>query len=100
LGAQHEHYQTTVLAEHLDTWQASGQSQSAYCKTHTLKIATVSYWRSKQKTPATKLIPVPTRPMGQVSLSLPGGVQLQLPAAQLAELLPTVLQAVRAAASC
>jgi hypothetical protein len=86
--------------KHLNAWQASGQSQSDYCKTHKLKIATFTYWRGKQKTPTSKLIPVVTRTLGQVSLSLPGGVQLHLPAAQLIELLPMVLKAVRSASSC
>ena len=86
--------------KHLNVWQASGQSQVAYCKIHKLKIATFTYWRGKQKTPTSKLIPVVTRSLSQVSLSLPGGVQLHLPAAQLVELLPVVLKAVRSVPSC
>lgn len=86
--------------EHLDDWQASGLSQTDYCNAHQLKLGTFTYWRGKQTTPSTKLIPVNTGPLGQVLISLPGGVQLHIPAAQVAALLPSVLQAVRSVPSC
>ena len=33
--------------QHIEQWEASDQSQSAYCEIQHLKLATFSYWRTR-----------------------------------------------------
>lgn len=81
---------------HVQSWQASGLSQAAYCQHHQLKLATFGYWRGKlnqpvrpaeSTTPALTLVPV-SRPSGRqpsplvpdvLALHSPGGWRLDIP---------------------
>ena len=38
---------TEAWRTHVDTWQASGQSQRAFCQDHALNYAQFTYWRRK-----------------------------------------------------
>ena len=90
---------------HLQAWEASGLTQSAYCEQHRLKLATFTYWRARlsrtgqaspSSRPALTLVPVKRTqaarhetPARLVALHSPGGWRLELPADPLllAELL-------------
>lgn len=37
----------TFWQQHMNQWESSGQSQSAYCTTHGLKLGTFGYWRTQ-----------------------------------------------------
>jgi hypothetical protein len=70
----------------IDAWQASGLSQQAFCREHSLNYPQFVYWRRKFRLAATgepaantTFVPVMTAtcvPEGGLSLSLPNGVQL------------------------
>ena len=70
---------------HFIAWEASGLSQIEYCKQHDLKP-----WKFMPLSP-----PVTS---DRLVLGLPHGIRLELPAHALAELLPTVLRALRESA--
>ncbi|MCO1333315.1 IS66 family insertion sequence element accessory protein TnpB [Microbulbifer sp. OS29] len=76
--------------EHISAWNSSDLPQTAYCQHHQLKLSTFTYWRNKQKKQRPKLMPV-TIPALQASvdLTLPDGIQMQLPVSALKPRLPT-----------
>ena len=83
--------------KHLQAWQSSGLSQSAYCREHKLKFQTFNYWcRSQHKTASgieeseePTFIPVKVvdeqifdcKPT--VNINLPGGLSVTCELAQL-----------------
>lgn len=80
--------------EHIRAWRMSGLTQGEYCKRHGLKVASLGYWKDKQRRrgePLT-LVRLPIQ-AGQIGPVLRGasGWRLELPAhvevAWLAELL-------------
>lgn len=82
--------------EHISAWQASGLSQTAYCRRHELKLNTFAYWRSKQGKSRRKLMPVSiAAPEAPVELALPGGLHLQLPVSALEQALPVIWRLLR-----
>ncbi len=95
---------------HLQSWQASGLSQAAYCNQHQLKMATFGYWRSKQTRasqsaevvhPALTLVPVSRSSGCQLSPAVadvlvmhsPGGWRLDIPATLPLPVLSQLLRA-------
>jgi hypothetical protein len=92
--------------QHLQAWETSGLTQSAYCEQHRLKLATFTYWRARlprtdqtspSSRPALTLVPVKRTLAARhdittarsVVLHSPGGWRLEIPADPplLAELL-------------
>ncbi|WP_043319729.1 hypothetical protein [Microbulbifer sp. HZ11] len=87
---------TDFWQQHIADWHASGLSQAAYCDQHNLKLSTFTYWRSKQSKPRPKLIPVSMPTTSDLAeLSLPGGIQLQLPVTALEQTLPILWRLLR-----
>jgi hypothetical protein len=95
---------------HVQSWQASGLSQAAYCKHHQLKLATFGYWRSKlsrevqpaeEALPALTLVPVSQSSGRQQRLVVsdvlvmhsPGGWRLDIPATLPLPILSQLLRA-------
>lgn len=86
---------------HIDAWQVGHLSQAAYCQAHQLKLGTFTYWRKRVQSIAPAFVPVSAVSAGgQVSITLPVGLRIDLPAALLAQALPAILAAVREAAPC
>lgn len=85
----------TFWQNHIDCWQGSGQSQTAYCKQHGLKLANFGYWRTRlSKTQRShKFIPVDLEPNVQARVSLPNGIRLEVPVHTLADVLPLLSRA-------
>jgi hypothetical protein len=72
----------TFWQQHIQAWQNSSLSQSAYCAKHELSLASFGYWRKRVKLSSPqKIIPVvrETTVVG-VQLRSPGGWQVALPA--------------------
>ncbi len=67
-------YTPTQRQKHLQAWQDSGLSQSAYCREHKLKLQTFSHWYRTQNKTETMIvapfIPVQVAP-NRPSLSTP-----------------------------
>ena len=57
-------YTPAQRQKHLQAWQSSGLSQSAYCREHKLKLQTFSHWQLSQSKieaaaePAAPFIPI------------------------------------------
>lgn len=87
--------------DHIDAWQASARSQKAYCQAHQLKLSSFTYWRKRTRSLAPRFVPLGTASVGgQVSVALPGGLRVDLPASLLAQALPAILAAMREVAPC
>src|SRR5690554_5236787 len=86
-------------AQQIQTWEHSQFGQQEFCRQHALSYVQFCYWRKrlKRQAPASgrKLIPIV---MGSsspsVHISLPSGIQLEVPAAVLAEVLPLICRTV------
>jgi hypothetical protein len=74
--------------EEVDRWQASGQSQRAFCRSHDLSYHRFIYWRRKLERRSTEnrcpsssaLVPVTYHPSSiatGLTLVLPGGLELR-----------------------
>ena len=83
---------STALASYwkqrIDAWQASNQSQKAFCRAHDLDYHRFGYWRRKflkqasdaQRQRETDFVPVTYAPQAEasgLSLVLPNGLVLQ-----------------------
>lgn len=78
---------TTYWREQIGAWQASGESQQAFCQQHELSYHRFLYWRCKLVAQAAKprrghsaLVPVrPQPPSAETTLSLvlPSGIELR-----------------------
>lgn len=82
--------------QHLQAWETSDLTQSAYCEQHRLKLATFTYWRARlprtdqaspSPRPSLTLVPVKRAqaarheaPARNVVLHSPGGWRLDIPA--------------------
>lgn len=82
--------------EHFAAWEVSSLSQAEYCKQHELKLANFTYWRTRNNKKRRKFMPL-TAPVtaDRLILDLRHGIRLELPVHALANVLPTVLQALR-----
>lgn len=72
----------TFWQQHLQAWESSGLSQSAYCRKHALSLTNFAYWRKrfKSETP-TKIIPIVREAsVAGVQVRSPSGWQIALPA--------------------
>ena len=75
--------------QHVEAWERSGLSRSAYCRLHGLNKTTFSRWVRRQASavvmPAPGLIPVEVKREAATNvamvLRLAGGARLELPAA-------------------
>ena len=84
---------------HFIAWEASGLSQIEYCKQHDLKPSNFAYWRTRANKKRRKFMPLsPPVTSDHLVLGIPHGIRLELPAHALAEVLPTVLRALRESA--
>lgn len=50
--------------DHIDSWKASGQKQTQYCRQHDLKLHQFVYWRRKY-------LPRPEAPVSLVRVAMP-----------------------------
>jgi len=68
--------------QHLQEWETSDLSQSAYCRKHALSLTNFGYWRKRFKSATpTKIIPVVRETsVAGVQLRSPSGWQIALPA--------------------
>jgi predicted alpha/beta hydrolase family esterase len=87
--------------QHISDWSNSSLSQKRYCEQNDLKLANFSYWRKRlsAQTASTKFVPVtvvhPSSVQARLSVA---GVQIEVPIHALADVLPLVLQTIRASA--
>lgn len=75
--------------QHVEAWQASGQSQRAFCQEHDLDYYRFGYWRKKfrqvceddltgrSSSAFVPVVPKITRGTEELSLTLPNGAVLQ-----------------------
>jgi len=84
---------------HIEGWKQSGLTQKAYCMQHDLKSSSFAYWRTQSinSKPGSKLIPVAVTHPQVITLTLAGGLQLEIPVTCLDQVLPMVLQTLREA---
>lgn len=78
---------------HIDHWRDSGKPQRAYCIDAQVSFSTFSYWRTKlnrQRQGASKWVPVKVTGSAAITVWLPGGIRLDVPAPALADVLPIV----------
>jgi len=80
---------STLWASHIQSWQKTQQSQSAYCRDHDLNYHRFTYWRRKlvnqaslARHPAQRSGFIPVEPCSSVAAqnltaTLPNGVLLQ-----------------------
>jgi len=80
---------STLWANHIQSWQKTQQSQSAYCRDHDLNYHRFTYWRRKlvnqaslARHPAQRSGFIPVEPCSSVAAqnltaTLPNGVLLQ-----------------------
>lgn len=80
---------STLWASHIQSWQKTQQSQSAYCRDHDLNYHRFTYWRRKlvnqaslARKPAQRSGFIPVEPCSSVAAqnltaTLPNGVLLQ-----------------------
>lgn len=78
---------TQYWEEQIETWQASGQSQQAFCKANDLNYPRFGYWLRKFRDQGTVaeaqnrpsgFVPVVASPTGShLSLHLPNGIELR-----------------------
>lgn len=83
--------------QHLQAWQTSSLSQTAYCRQHELPLANFGYWR-KRLSEATATTPtiipmVRESVTTDVRLCSPGGWQVLLPTSIHTEILRNLLAA-------
>lgn len=84
--------------QHIEAWQKSGLSRSAYCRLHGLHATTFSGWVRRYTAPASGrglgLIPVEVQREADAGLvlRLSGGTQLALPATVSPRWLAELLQ--------
>lgn len=79
--------------KHIQTWQRSALSQTAYCQQHELSLATFGYWRKRLKSADISVVLPVTREstLSGLQLRSPSGWQVALPANLSLESLRTVL---------
>jgi len=79
---------------HIDACRHSQLTQRGYCAQNNLSFSNFGYWRTRLKRKAckgSKFIPVTLSTTAMsVSVYLPGGIRLEVPAHVLPELLPAV----------
>ncbi|GAB4352148.1 MAG: hypothetical protein Kow0060_01740 [Methylohalobius crimeensis] len=84
---------------HVAAWRRSQLSQKAYCQQNHLSYTRFCYWRTKfnqEKQSAPKFIPVATGPLrSSVTISLPAGIHLEVPAEALESVLPVIVRSVQ-----
>ena len=78
---------STYWKNHIQAWHASGQTQTAYCRTHRLKLHQLRYWNckfepseaGKPKALGGGFVPVriSQRPSEGLALVFPNGVKLE-----------------------
>ncbi|MDN5873842.1 MAG: hypothetical protein L0H29_05605, partial [Sinobacteraceae bacterium] len=74
-------------AGHIEAWQASGQTQTRYCREHQLSLPRFGYWRRKRKAATAAgsgkgMIPIvpPTAPeVVRIEIALGNGLTLRAP---------------------
>ena len=114
--SKHTPSKHTAWQQHIDAWQASGLSQTTYCKTQDIKAHQFSYWKNKlakpceppasdaashdslaPSAPATGFVPVRIAASPQarstLCLELPNGLRLHGITEQSAPLLKVVIAA-------
>jgi len=95
---------TDYWRSHIEAWEATGQSQLAYCKANDLSYSQFIYWRRKLRPPEqTSLthgqggfVPVthalPAMPQEGLTVALPNGVELRGVTAQSLPLVEHLLE--------
>jgi hypothetical protein len=85
--------------QQIDAWQQSGKPQRTFCMEHELSYSTFSYWRTKinrAKQRENKWLPVHlTASSVAVTVCLPGGIRLEVPAQALGDVLPVVYRSLQ-----
>jgi len=72
---------------HVESWQASGQTQRDYCQTQGISLASFGYWRKKLRPhaapPARGLVPISVAAQGastiMLEVVLPNHLTLRVP---------------------
>ena len=84
---------------HIEGWRQSKLSQKTYCQQQGISFASFGYWRARLKRQTEsggKLIPVNiAKASSSVTVFLPLGVRLEIPAHTLAEVLPVIVCSVQ-----
>lgn len=73
--------------QHITAWQTSGQSGAAFCREQNLSYHRFCYWRQKLAPPRrteaapslsgfAKVVPTSIPAMGELHVSLPGGITI------------------------
>jgi hypothetical protein len=87
-------------AQQIQAWEHSQLAQQEFCRQHALSYVQFCYWRKRLKPQAVasgrKLIPIVMgSSIPSVRVSIPSGIQLEVPAAALADVLPLICRTVR-----
>lgn len=79
---------TEYWQQHINAWQNSELSQTAYCASHNIKVYNLSYWRKRLKSASSnKLIPVEVPTPKTARLVLGSQVSIELPTDHVADVL-------------
>ena len=84
-------------SKHYQVWQASGLSQSAYCRQQNLKLASFNAWVHKirkTETSLVKLATIPSNPeSGTITINVGGQIKITIKAGFDKQLLREVIKA-------
>lgn len=90
---RHQYWQ-----QHIEAWRQSALSQRDYCKRQEISFSGFSYWRRRLNGLAkdqSKLLPIKVSRSATLTVILPSGIRLELPAHALEEILPVLIRAVQ-----
>ena len=79
--------------QHIESQQASGLTQVAYCTQHHLKPGAFGYWKAQfsPNVSSSRLLPIKIQHGSMVSIYVPGGVRIEASLDAVVQLLPSIL---------
>ena len=79
--------------KHIESQQASGLTQVAYCTQHHLKPGAFGYWKAQfaPKARSNRLLPLMIQQGSMVSIYAPGGIRIEASLDAAVQLLPSIL---------
>lgn len=84
--------------QHIEAWRQSSLTQQDYCSQQEIPLSTFRYWHTRLKRLAEgpkKLLPVKVLRTATITVALPTGIRLEMPADALEEILPVLTRSVQ-----